>query len=230
MVFKETEFFPEKWSVYLVFGDAGHQRLQQKNTILEESLWDSGPASGNRRIEHFVNIYRKNTHVRICLERAEKKGYLHYIHRVFYKHRLPPELAHLPILESCFDTRANSGSALGMWQFTKATAKDYGLRVGWFSDDRLNWRKSTHSAARYLNELGRRFNYDWRLALAGYNGGPNYLAKRMKKQRSRNFWQLKLRKETKEYVPKFLAMLKVGRERYPDLFFQGAPRYWVASR
>ena len=37
----------------------------------------------NRRIEHFVNIYRKNTHVRICLERAEKKGYLHYIHRVF---------------------------------------------------------------------------------------------------------------------------------------------------
>ena len=184
----------------------------------------------NRRIEHFVNIYRKNTHVRICLERAEKKGYLHYIHRVFYKHRLPPELAHLPILESCFDTRANSGSALGMWQFTKATAKDYGLRVGWFSDDRLNWRKSTHSAARYLNELGRRFNYDWRLALAGYNGGPNYLAKRMKKQRSHNFWQLKLRKETKEYVPKFLAMLKVGRERYPDLFFQGAPRYWVASR
>ena len=117
-----------------------------------------------------------------------------------------------------------------MWQFTKATAKDYGLRVGWFSDDRLNWRKSTHSAARYLNELGRRFNYDWRLALAGYNGGPNYLAKRMKKQRSRNFWQLKLRKETKEYVPKFLAMLKVGRERYPDLFFQGAPKYWVASR
>ena len=36
MVFKETGVFPEKWSVYLVFGDAGHQRLQQKNTILEE--------------------------------------------------------------------------------------------------------------------------------------------------------------------------------------------------
>ncbi len=184
----------------------------------------------NQRIERFVNIYRKNTHVRICLQRAEQKGYLHYIHRVFYKYRLPPELAHLPILESCFDTRANSGSALGMWQFTKATATDYGLRVGWFSDDRLNWRKATHSAARYLNELGRRFNYDWRLAMAGYNGGPNYLDKIMKNQRSHNFWKLKLRKETKEYVPKFLAMLKVGRERYPDLFFQGAPRYWVASR
>tara|TARA_B100000676_G_scaffold257650_1_gene265597 strand:- start:298 stop:423 length:126 start_codon:yes stop_codon:yes gene_type:complete len=41
MVFKETEFFPEKWSVYIVFGDAGHQQLQQKNTITEESVRDS---------------------------------------------------------------------------------------------------------------------------------------------------------------------------------------------
>ena len=47
MVSKETEFFPEKWSVYIVFGDAGLQRLQQKDTITEESVWDSGPASGN---------------------------------------------------------------------------------------------------------------------------------------------------------------------------------------
>jgi hypothetical protein len=41
MVFKETEFFPEKWSVYIVFGGAGHQQLQQKNTITEESVRDS---------------------------------------------------------------------------------------------------------------------------------------------------------------------------------------------
>ena len=47
MVSKETEFFPEKWSVYIVFGDAGLQRLQQKNTIIEESVRDSGQASGN---------------------------------------------------------------------------------------------------------------------------------------------------------------------------------------
>ena len=184
----------------------------------------------NGRIREFERIYNNNSHVKTCLLRAHDKGYLHYIHRVFFKYRLPPELSYLPLLESCFDARADSGHALGMWQFTKATAIDYGLRVGWFSDDRLNWRKSTHSAARYLNELGRRFNYDWQLSMAGYNGGPNYLEKEMTRQQTRNFWRLELRKETREYVPKFLAMLKVARDKYPDLFFQGAPRFWVALR
>ncbi|MBC8257829.1 MAG: lytic transglycosylase domain-containing protein [SAR324 cluster bacterium] len=142
---------------------------------------------------------------------------------------MPPELAHLPILESCFDTKADSGSARGMWQFTKATAKDYGLKVGWLADDRLNWRKSTDSAARYLKKLGERFNQNWELALAGYNGGPGYLERQIKSQGTRNFWKLKLRKETHEYVPKFLAMLRVARKRYPELYFQGSPRAWATS-
>ena len=182
----------------------------------------------NPRIKHFEKIYSRNSHVKTCLKRASEEGYLNYIHRVFFKYRLPPELAHLPLLESCFNKRADSGKALGMWQFTKETARDYGLRVGWFLDDRLNWRKSTHSAAQYLNEMGQRFNYDWYLVLSGYNGGPNYLAKAMKRQKTENFWELKLNKETSEYVPKFLAMLRVGRGIYPELFFEGAPNYLVA--
>ena len=183
----------------------------------------------NSRISKYVNVYSKNKHVKICLDRATSRKYLHYIHRVFYKYKLPPELAHLPILESCFDSKADSGRARGMWQFTKSTAKDYGLEVDWLSDDRLNWRKSTHSAARYLRILGKKFDNNWELALAGYNGGPNYMARQIKSQGTRNFWKLKLRKETHEYVPKFLAMIKVARSRYPDLFFQGSPRAWARS-
>jgi len=163
------------------------------------------------------------------LDRAANSRYLHYIHRVFYRYDLPPELAHLPILESCFDTRADSGSARGMWQFTKSTAKDYGLRVSWLSDDRLNWRKSTHSAARYLKKLGEMFDNNWELALAGYNGGPGYMSRQIKSQGTRNFWELELRKETRDYVPKFLAMLSVARKRYPELYFQGSPRAWATS-
>ena len=183
----------------------------------------------NSRIKKYVQVYSKNKHVKVCLDRAANKRYLHYIHRVFYKYELPPELAYLPILESCFDYKADSGSARGMWQFTKATAKDYGLDVSFLSDDRLNWRKATDSAARYLKILGERFNNNWELALAGYNGGPNYMEKQKRSQGTRNFWKLKLRKETHEYVPKFLAMIRVARSRYPELYFQGAPRSWVKS-
>jgi hypothetical protein len=183
----------------------------------------------NPRINKYVNVYSKNKHVKTCLERATSSRYLYYIHRVFYQYKLPPELAHLPILESCFDSKADSGHARGMWQFTKATATDYGLEVDWLSDDRLNWRKSTHSAARYLKILGDKFDNNWELALAGYNGGPNYMARQIKSQGTRNFWKLNLRKETHEYVPKFLAMLKVARKRYPELYYQGSPRAWARS-
>jgi membrane-bound lytic murein transglycosylase D len=180
----------------------------------------------NQKINQYIQTYSSNNHVQVCLSRAEDNGYLPYIHRVFFKYRLPPELSLLPILESCFDTEADSGRARGMWQFTKATAGDYGLRVNWLTDDRLNWRKSTHSAAKYLSVLGERFNHNWELALAAYNGGPNYLDRTMKKQRVWNFWKLQLREETAEYVPKFLAMLHVARQRFPELYYAGGPRFW----
>ena len=183
----------------------------------------------NPRIKKFVQVYSKNNHVKICLNRASSKRYLNYIHRVFYKYQLPPELAYLPILESCFDTKADSGHARGMWQFIRSTGEEYGLSVGFFTDERLNWRKATHSAARYLKKLGDIFNRNWELALAGYNGGPNYMKRQMESQGTGNFWKLKLRKETYEYVPKFLAMLKVARNKYPEMYFQGAPRAWASS-
>ena len=81
----------------------------------------------------------------------------------------------------------------------------------------------------HLKKLGKMFDNNWELALAGYNGGPGYMVKEIKSQGTRNFWKLKLRKETHEYVPKFLAMLNVARERYPELYFQGSPRAWATS-
>ena len=197
------------------------EERQYKN----QTVWKQS----NPRINKFVKVYSKNNHVKICLNRASSKRYLNYIHRVFYKYQLPPELAYLPILESCFDTKADSGRARGMWQFTRSTGEEYGLSVGFFTDERLNWRKATHSAARYLKKLGDIFNRNWELALAGYNGGPNYMKRQMESQGTGNFWKLKLRKETYEYVPKFLAMLKVARNKFPEMYFQGAPRAWASS-
>ena len=197
-----------------------------KRQYKNQTVWEQS----NPRINKYVQVYSRNTHVKTCLNRASSKRYLNYIHRVFYKYKLPPELVHLPILESCFDTKAKSVTgARGMWQFTKSTGEEYGLSAGFLSDERLNWKKATHSAARYLKKLGDMFNSNWELALAGYNGGPNYMKRQMESQGTRNFWKLRLRKETHEYVPKFLAMLKVARNKYPEMYFQGAPRAWASS-
>lgn len=184
----------------------------------------------NARIDGFVDRYSKTKTVETCLQRSRENGYLKHIHRVFYERRLPPELAHLPMLESCFDAKAKSRTgALGLWQFNDITAKEFKLDQGILVDDRLDWKKSTLAAAEYFDRLGKRFDYDWALALAGYNGGPNYVAKAMKEQGTQNYWDLKLREEPHNYVPKFIAMLKVAREKYPALYYQGAPKFWIVA-
>jgi membrane-bound lytic murein transglycosylase D len=120
-----------------------------------------------------------------------------------------------------FENRANSGSARGLWQFTRQTAEHMGLEVGAFSDERMNWHKATVAAAEYLDQLGQRFNYNWALALAAYNGGPGTVEDAMRTQRTWDFFQLRLRRETHEYVPRFVAMVQVAKEKYPHLLIAG---------
>lgn len=172
----------------------------------------------NDRIDKHYWKYLSSQHVKISLKRAQQ--YLPYIHRVFRRYQLPPELAYLPMLESAFKTQAVSRSnATGLWQFKEETARYCGLTVNWYRDDRLDWKKSTVAAAEYLDKLGKRFNYNWELALAAYNGGPTYISKQMKRQGVWNFWDLQIRKEPSQYVPKFLAMLHVARDNHPKLYY-----------
>ena len=179
---------------------------------------DNKPAiwiSDHPRVRQFRAHYLRTSTVRDALRRGRK--FLPEIVREFQKRRLPLELAYLPLVESIFKNRANSGHAKGMWQFTPQTAKEVGLRVGFMVDERLNWRKATAAAADYLDQLGTKFNYNWALALAAYNGGPNYMDENIRRQRTWNFWELRLRKETADYVPRFIAMLQVAKEKYPHM-------------
>jgi membrane-bound lytic murein transglycosylase D len=178
---------------------------------------DNKPAiwiSDHPRIAFFRDYYRGTKTVDKALDQG--RPYLPTMVRTFERRGLPVELAYLPMLESMFVNRANSGHARGLWQFTRQTAQHQGLRVGAFSDERLNWRKATEAAADYLDQLGEQFHYDWALALAAYNGGPNYLEDEMRRQGTRDYFRLRLRKETEEYVARFIAMLQVARERFPS--------------
>ena len=175
---------------------------------------DNKPAiwnSNNPRIAQFREHYRRTKTVEAALDAGQR--YLPTIVPEFEKRGLPPELAYLPMLESMFENRADSGHARGLWQFTRQTAEHMGLRVSGTVDERLNWRKSSAAAADYLAALGERFNYDWALALAAYNGGPGYIEDEMRRQRRHDFFSLQLRKETAEYVPRFVAMLQVAKEK-----------------
>ena len=99
-----------------------------------------------------------------------------------------------------------------MWQFMPFTARRFGLTVDWWVDERRNPYKSTVAAAQYLSKLHQMFG-DWHLALAAYNCGEGRVSRAMTGSAQADFFDLaaakKLPQETRNYVPKFLAVLKI---------------------
>lgn len=158
------------------------------------------------------------------LKRAEL--YLPNVRKVLAERGLPEDLAFLPFVESGYNPRAMSrAGAAGMWQFMPFTGKKYGLDVGWWLDERLDPFKSTVAATDYLTKLYEEFG-DWYLALAAYNAGEGRvhkalqmsgcedffdLSQKTKAQSRRGKVQYYLPQETRHYVPKFIAVLKIIR-------------------
>ncbi len=146
--------------------------------------------------------------VPVLSDRAEP--FLQYVVAQVQARKLPIELALVPVVESMLDPWAHSSArASGLWQVTPDTGEHYGLQRSWWYDDRLDFVKATDFALNYLVELHATFN-DWPLALAAYNAGPNRLkrliAKSKKAGQPTDYWQLTLPRETRDYVPKIIAL------------------------
>lgn len=140
--------------------------------------------------------------------------YLFYVIDQIEKRDLPGELALLPMIESAYLPHVTSPKgAAGLWQFIPGTGRDFGLKQNKWYDGRRDVKLSTIAALNYLEILHEEFGNDWMLALAAYNAGPGTvrkaIKKNLKKGLSTSFWALNLPKETREYVPKFLALAQV---------------------
>jgi membrane-bound lytic murein transglycosylase D len=138
--------------------------------------------------------------------------YMKLFQEVLAREGMPTELAHLVFIESGFNVKARSHSAaVGPWQFLRSTARLWGLTVNQWVDERQDPEKSTVAAARYLKHLYGIFG-DWPLALASYNAGEGTLLRAIKRQGTTNYWDLRLPRETENYVPQFMAVLAIARE------------------
>ncbi len=137
--------------------------------------------------------------------------FLYYILAEVEKRHIPTEIALLPIVESAFQPYAYSpGQAAGMWQFIAATGQRYGLEMNWWYDGRRDVYQSTHAALDFLIDLYEHFDSDWLLALAAYNSGQGTVDRAIRANqragKKSDFWSLQLPKETRDYVPKLLAI------------------------
>lgn len=151
---------------------------------------------------------------RSTFERWMKRSgrYMDLFRNVLQREGLPPDLVHLVFVESGFNLEARSyASAVGPWQFLRGTAQMFGLNVNQWHDERKDPEKSTVAAARYLRHLHGIFN-DWPLALSAYNAGEGTILRAIKSQGTTNYWDLRLPRQTEEYVPKFMAALAISRD------------------
>jgi membrane-bound lytic murein transglycosylase D len=152
------------------------------------------------------------------LVRAGK--YLPMIKEIIEHEGLPPELAYLPLVESNFKVKARSrAGASGLWQFMPRTGRNSGLTVDWDVDERYDVEKSTYAAVRHLSKLHNLFG-SWEIALAAYNAGEFGVFRGMASTYERDYWKLLeastqrrarvLPRETRGYVPKFMAAVTIA--------------------
>ena len=139
--------------------------------------------------------------------------YLYFIVEEIDKRNMPMEVALLPMIESAYNPVAFSRArAVGIWQFMPSTGKRYGLQQNWWYDGRRDVLAATRAALDYLEKLHEEFN-DWQLALAAYNWGENGVSRAMAHNRAKRkptgYENLKMPRETRNYLPKLQAVKNI---------------------
>ena len=162
-----------------------------------------------KRVYEYTALYRKDTQTMV--QRATP--FLPMMKQTLQRHDLPDYFAYIPMVESAFRVEAShpGSGARGLWQLMPATARGFGLRVSSHVDERLDPKRATQAAARYLQKLQDRFGRQSPLhVLAAYNHGDTNLAKAMRRHQTRDIWRLYTRRhlpyQTREYLVKMVTL------------------------
>lgn len=181
----------------------------------------------HRTISGALSLFSNEMHDDIQTSLLRSARYKKLIDQALEAEGLPKGLAYLPVIESAYMPSLTSrAGAHGIWQFMPETAREYGLRVDWWIDERADPERSTKAAAEYLRDIYRQFN-DWPLTLAAYNCGPGRVRRALDSTGATTFWQLldqsALPKETRGYVPTFFATLIIATDPQTYGFRLGEP-------
>jgi membrane-bound lytic murein transglycosylase D len=174
------------------------------------------PITLNRQVQYYLDFFMGKHRNNLAVWLSRSGRYLPMIQEQLRAAGLPEDLAYLAMIESGYNERAYSRArAVGVWQFIKATGRNYGLEINTYVDERRDPIKSTQAAVSYLGDLYGEFD-SWYLAVAAYNAGEGKIRRAIKKYKSTDFWEIAqgkyLKLETKRYVPKLIAAIIIAKE------------------
>ena len=166
----------------------------------------------NKTVGQYIKFYLQQRPEQVSKLLTLSDYYFPVFEEYLDKNSMPLELKYLPIIESALNPNAKSpAGAVGLWQFMYYTAKEYGLRINSYLDERKDIYKSTDAACRYLKKAYKVFN-DWELSLASYNCGRGNVTKALRRSGGKlNYWEVRpfLPRETRNYIPAFISIVYV---------------------
>ncbi len=175
--------------------------------------------------EFLVNTYWQSNAL-LLIKRA--RLYFPIIEPILARNGIPDDFKYLAVAESGLDNLAASpAGARGSWQLLKGTAREYGLEVNDYVDERYHLEKATQAACEYLKKWKEDFG-TWTLAAAAYNAGPSGVRKYMDIQGAESYYDLLLGEETGRYVFRILAIKEIL-SNYRDYGFDIPESEWYTS-
>jgi membrane-bound lytic murein transglycosylase D len=212
---------PDESSLAMILMRLGELRIDGLSSAVTESTAVQAieaeemdydvPIHWNAQVQESIQLFQTKSRNGFSQWLSRSGRYIDMMRSILRDQGLPEDLVYMVLIESGFNPNAYSWAhAAGPWQFISSTGKLYDLKYDWWLDERRDPRKSTLAAARYLKDLYEEFA-SWPLALAAYNCGEQRVRRAIEKSGTTNFWKLDLPRQTRNYVPLFMAATVIAK-------------------
>lgn len=187
-----------------VYSEVINPRIPSKLKFADQTIDLDRTDRWERLDRELTSMVYTHGNTLLAIKRATR--YFPMLAPLLQKNGVPSDLIYLAVIESTLNPRALSpAKAGGLWQFMPTTAKEYGLEVNDYVDERYDPVKATEAACRYLKKSYAKYG-NWESVAASYNGGVARITNELAAQQVDTAYDLYLADETMRYMFRLLAM------------------------
>tara|TARA_B100001250_G_scaffold154261_1_gene132573 strand:+ start:3491 stop:4456 length:966 start_codon:yes stop_codon:yes gene_type:complete len=202
--------FNMRYGIFSIVQPKGLNFCKEEIPIYSSDIWE-------RLDKQLLKNTYWQSNTMLYFKKAHK--YFPIIEPILKEYNIPDDFKYLAVVESGLENVVSPAGAAGFWQLLKGTAREYGLEVNKAIDERYNLEKATVAACEYIKEGYDKFG-SWTIAAASYNMGMNGMQRKIQAQKTDNFYNLYLNRETSQYIFRIIAIKEImeNPEKYGFIF------------